>query len=125
MPPEPETPLAPTELSESPTAPPMAPVPVAGTPVEVGISAPVQGALSVPMLAVMRSGDGAAVFKVEGSKVEGSKVQGSKVRRVPVRVVQLLGEDVLVRSTALAPDDQVVFAGLSRLIDGDTVEVLQ
>ena len=94
--------------------PPLAAVPVAGTPVEVGIRANGGDALSVPMLAVMRSGDGAAVFRVENNQV----------RRVPVNVVQLKGENVLIRSTLLEADDRVVYAGLSRLADGDSVEVL-
>lgn len=97
-------------------APPLASIPVVGTPVEVGIPVPGRNALSIPMLAVIRSGDeGTAVFRVENDRVQ----------RVPVSVIQLQGENVLVRSTLLEPDDSVVYAGLSRLADGDRVEVLQ
>ncbi|QCF26866.1 efflux RND transporter periplasmic adaptor subunit [Hydrocarboniclastica marina] len=114
-PPPPEQPVIRAGLSESPAAPPGIPVPVAGTPVEVGIPARHRDALSVPMLSVMRSGEGAAVFRVDREKAQ----------RVPVEVVQLLGEEVLVRSPGLVPNDQVVYAGMSRLADGDKVEVVQ
>lgn len=114
-PPPPEQPVIRAGLSETPAAPPGIPVPVAGTPVEVGIPSRHRDALSVPMLSVMRTGDGPAVFRVDREKA----------KRVPVEVVQLLGEEVLVRSPGLVPNDQVVYAGMSRLADGDKVEVLQ
>jgi RND family efflux transporter MFP subunit len=113
-PPSSETLIARAQAVEGPGTAPLAAVPVAGTPVEVGIPARNRHALSVPMLAVMRSGNGAAVFRV----------QQNRVQRVPVNVVRLQGESVLVRSTLLEPDDAVVYAGLSRLADGDKVEVL-
>lgn len=113
-PPATDTPVARTAVTEAAAPVTMAAVPVAGTPVEVGIPVLSHGALSVPMLSVMRTRDGAAVFRVREGKVQ----------RVPVRIVQLLGENVLVRSQSLVPDDPVVFAGLSRLADGDSVEVL-
>lgn len=101
-------------VAESLPTAPLSAVPVAGTAVEVGIPGHKAPSLSVPMLAVMRSRDGAAVFRVRDGKAE----------RVPVTIVQLLGEDVLVSSNALGPDDSVVFAGLTRLADGDAVEIL-
>lgn len=112
-----ESPLIRNQLSqqsEEPAALRMSAVPVAGSPVEVGIPVRAESSLSVPMLAVMRSRDGAAVFRVQGGRAE----------RVPVDVVQLLGEEVLVRSQHLQAEDSVVFAGLTRLADGDAVEVL-
>ncbi|PKM23233.1 MAG: efflux RND transporter periplasmic adaptor subunit [Gammaproteobacteria bacterium HGW-Gammaproteobacteria-14] len=86
---------------------------VPGVAVEVGVSRKVMEALALPVLAVVRSADGTAVFRVRNSIAE----------RVPVTVLQLAGEQVLVRSDAIVAGDQVVYAGLSRLLDGDTVVV--
>lgn len=110
-----DAPLTRAEPTEDPSPWTALPVPAAGTPVEVGIPVPNHHSLSVPMLSVMKSPSGAAVFRVRGGTAQ----------RVPVHVVQLLGENVLVQSSALKADDTVVFAGLTRLADGDVVEVLQ
>ena len=85
----------------------------AGEPVEVGI-APVQAsAVTVPLLAVMRDSTGTSVFRVENSVAY----------RVPVEVDRVIGERVMIHTGALNPGDQVVYAGMTRLVDGDTVEV--
>ena len=87
---------------------------VPGMAVEVGILRPATDALTLPVLAVVRTAEGASVYLV----------RDDTARRVPVNVVQLAGEQVLVRSDALSAGDQVVYAGLSRLADGDRVEIL-
>lgn len=85
----------------------------AGEPVEVGIT-PVQiESTTVPLLSVIRSAEGTRVYRVEGGVA----------RRVPVNVDRVIGERVVVRSEALSPGDQVVYAGMTRLTDGDAVEV--
>jgi len=86
---------------------------VPGVAVEVGVSRTMLEALTLPVLAVVRSAEGTSVFRVRHSIAE----------RVPVTVLQLSGEQVLVRSDAIIAGDQVVYAGLSRLLDGDTVVI--
>jgi len=85
----------------------------AGEPVEVGIAPVRESAITVPMLSVLRGSAGTSVFRLEGETV----------RRVPVKVDRVIGERVMVRPGALSPGDQVVYAGMTRLVDGDTVEV--
>lgn len=85
-----------------------------GEPVEVGITPGMAGQLTVPVLAVMRSNEGNSVFRV----------QGDAARRVPVAVQRIIGEQVVVSSAELSAGDQVVYAGLTRLADGDAVEIL-
>jgi membrane fusion protein, multidrug efflux system len=87
---------------------------VPGMAVEVGILRPATDALTLPVLAVVRTPEGASVYLV----------RDEVARRVPVTVLQLVGEQVLVRSEVLMAGDQVVYAGLSRLVDGDRVEIL-
>ena len=70
--------------------------------------------LTLPVLAVVRSADGTAVFRVRDGHAQ----------RLPVTVLQLAGEQVLVRGDDIAAGDLVVYAGLSRLVDGDRVEIL-
>ncbi|WP_417567665.1 efflux RND transporter periplasmic adaptor subunit [Marinobacter sp.] len=84
-----------------------------GEPVEVGITPVRESALSVPLLSVIRNGDGTSVFRV----------RETIARRVPVEVARVVGERVVVKSGDLAPGDQVVYAGMTRLADGDAVEV--
>ncbi len=91
-----------------------APGPGVGEPVEVGIAPDVVGQLTVPVLAVMRAGEGNSVFRV----------RDNVARRVPVTVQRIIGEQVVVSSDDLAAADQVVYAGLTRLTDGDAVAVL-
>ena len=38
-------------------------------------------------------------------------------------VERIVGERVVVRGAELSPGDQVVYAGMTRLADGDPVEV--
>lgn len=87
---------------------------VPGVAVEVGVYRGRREALALPVLAVFRSSDGPAVFRVRDSIAE----------RVPVAVLQLAGEQVLVGGEHLQAGDQVVYAGLSRLVPGDRVEIL-
>lgn len=86
----------------------------AGQPVEVGITPKLASATTVPLLSVMRSADGAGVFRVSDGHAE----------RVAVDVKRIVGERVVVESSALQGGDQVIYAGLTRLAEGDVVEVL-
>src|SRR5690554_1457476 len=85
----------------------------AGEPVEVGIAPVQESAVTVPLLAVMRDSTGTSVFRVENSVAY----------KVPVEVDRVIGERVMIHTGALNPGDQVVYAGMTRLVDGDTVEV--
>ena len=84
-----------------------------GVPVEVGITPVREAALTVPLLSVIRNADGTSVFRV----------RENVARRVSVDVDRVVGERVVVKSGDLAPGDQVVYAGMTRLADGDAVEV--
>ena len=84
-----------------------------GEPVEVGIAPVRESAITVPLLAVVRDSTGTSVFRV----------QDQVAQRVPVQVDRVIGERVMVHPGALSPGDQVVYAGMTRLVDGDTVEV--
>src|SRR5690554_1986967 len=84
-----------------------------GEPVEVGIAPVQKSAITVPLLAVMRDSTGTSVFRVENSVAY----------RVPVEVDRVIGERVMIHAGALNPGDEVVYAGMTRLVDGDTVEV--
>lgn len=85
-----------------------------GDAVEVGLSRPQGSALQVPLAAVMRTAQGLAVFRVDQGRVE----------RVPVVVEAMQGELALVEDSLLRVGDQVVYAGLTRLSEGDVVELL-
>lgn len=85
-----------------------------GVSVEVGIHSENAKALSIPVLAVVRTTDGNQVYRLRDGKAE----------RVPVTVLQLVGERVLVDPGTISAGEQVVYAGLTRLMDGDVVEVL-
>ena len=85
----------------------------AGEPVEVGIAPVQESAVTVPLLAVMRDSTGTSVFRVENSVAY----------KVPVEVDRVIGERVMIHAGALNPGDEVVYAGMTRLVDGDTVEV--
>lgn len=84
-----------------------------GEPVEVGITPLRESAITVPLLSVVRSADGMTVFRV----------RDGVARRVPIQVERVVGERVVVRTGELEPGDQVVYAGMTRLADGDAVEV--
>lgn len=86
-----------------------------GDAVEVGIERNMGDALRVPLSAVMRSADGLAVFQV---------TEEGKVKRVAVSVSAMQGEQAILSNSPLKQGDQVVYAGLTRLADGDAVELL-
>ncbi|MDX1757020.1 MAG: efflux RND transporter periplasmic adaptor subunit [Marinobacter sp.] len=86
----------------------------AGQPVEVGITPKLPSATTVPLLSVTRSADGAGVFRIRDGQAE----------RVAVAIKRIVGEQVVVESNELTDGDQVVYAGLTRLTEGDVVEVL-
>jgi len=85
-----------------------------GEAVEVGIRRVADNSLSVPLNAVMRSAQGLTVFRVEGERA----------RRVSVEIDQVFGQQAILKGSNLSVGDQIVYAGLSRLADGDSVEVL-
>ncbi len=84
-----------------------------GEPVEVGITPTEVVATTVPLLSVMKSPSGASVFRVADAIA----------RRVPVKVQRVIGERVVVDAEGLESGDQVIFAGMTRVTDGDAVEV--
>ncbi|MDX1587298.1 MAG: efflux RND transporter periplasmic adaptor subunit [Oleiphilaceae bacterium] len=86
-----------------------------GVPVEVGVTPRLRGELRLPVLAVMRSSDGASVFRLEGGRAY----------RVPVTLLRLMGEQVVVAAGTLSEGDRVVYAGMTRLAEADPVEVRQ
>lgn len=85
-----------------------------GEALEVGIRRVADNSLSIPLNAVMRSADGLTVFRVEGDRA----------RRVAVEIDQVYGQQAVLKGNNLSAGDQIVYAGLSRLADGDFVEVL-
>ncbi len=91
-----------------------------GDAIEVGLQREPRPALAIPLTAVMRSADGLAIFRVESDTESGTR----RVRRMPVEVDRLQGEQVLIRrhpENGLQAGDRVVYAGLTRLTDGDSV----
>ena len=82
---------------------------------EVGIAREGQEQLSIPLGAVMRSAQGLSVFKVEDGRAA----------RVLIEVDKILGERAFILPGALLTGDQVVYAGISRLAEGDLLDVLQ
>jgi hypothetical protein len=63
----------------------------------------------------MRSAAGLTVFKNEGGIA----------KRTNVEVTQITGDRAVLVAGSLNFEDEVVYAGLSRLADGDEIEVLQ
>lgn len=86
-----------------------------GEALQVGVSQPQSKDLSIPLNAVMRSAQGLTVFKLHNDRVQ----------RVDVKVNQINGDQVILAAGSLTVDDQVVYAGITRLADGDKVELLQ
>ncbi|MFT6429323.1 MAG: RND family efflux transporter MFP subunit [Halopseudomonas sp.] len=86
-----------------------------GDAVEVGVERNMGNALRVPLAAVMRSAAGLAVFQV---------TEEGNVRRVAITVYAMQGEQAILGEGTLKQGDQVVYAGLTRLADGDAVELL-
>lgn len=85
-----------------------------GQALEVGVPQRREPALVIPVSAVMRSADGLTVFRVSNGRVQ----------RVAVDIEQLQGELAVIRPGSLSAGQQVVYAGLTRLADADSVEVL-
>lgn len=85
-----------------------------GDGVEVGLSRPGRDELTVPVSSVMRSATGQSVFRVEGDEV----------RRIPVEIESLQGERAVLNGGQLEEGDRVVYAGITRLAEGDRVELL-
>ena len=85
-----------------------------GEALEVGIRRATDNSLSVPLNTVMRSAAGLTVFRIEGERA----------RRVSVDIDQVFGQQAMLKGDSLRVGDQIVYAGLSRLADGDFVEVL-
>jgi multidrug efflux pump subunit AcrA (membrane-fusion protein) len=83
-----------------------------GEPVEVGVAPTETAATTIPILSVMKFNGGASVFQVAGGIVS----------RVPVTVKRIVGERVVVESSELAAGDRVIYAGMTRVTDGDAVE---
>jgi RND family efflux transporter MFP subunit len=84
-----------------------------GEPVEVGITPVRASAITVPLLAVVRNDSGTSVFRVDDATA----------RQVPVKIDRVIGERVMVHPGELQAGDQVVYAGTTRLVDGDRVEI--
>jgi len=87
----------------------------AGDALEVAIPRRRESVLAIPMTAIMRSADGLVSFQVIDNTVS----------RIPVQVNQLMGDQAIIAEGSLQAGDTVVYAGLTRLADGDRVEVLR
>jgi membrane fusion protein, multidrug efflux system len=85
-----------------------------GESIEVSIPQHQQPQLLVPLTAVMRSADGLTVFVVENDTV----------RRTPVTVLRIRGEHAVLPQDNLPVGTKLVYAGLTRLADGDRIRVL-
>ena len=108
----------------------------AGVPVEVGITPQTTAALTVPLLAVILDVNAVGNSAVGGASSTDSLsitglgqspstsvflVRDGVALRTPVTVLRILGERVAIRSESLVAGDQVVYAGMTKLVDGDTV----
>lgn len=85
-----------------------------GEALEISIPRRNEPALVIPMSAVMRSADGLTVFVSNNNSAE----------RVEIEIEQLQGEFAVIRPGTLTEGMQVVYAGVTRLADGDQIEVL-
>lgn len=85
-----------------------------GEALEVAIPRRTSPALVIPMSAVMRSADGLTVFVSNNNRAQ----------RASVEIEQLQGEFAVVRPGTLMEGMQVIYAGITRLADGDLIEVL-
>lgn len=86
-----------------------------GESLEVGIKRITAAQISIPIGAIMRSAAGLTVFKNEGGIA----------KRTNVEVTQITGDRAVLVAGSLNFEDEVVYAGLSRLADRDEIEVLQ
>ncbi|WP_227506054.1 efflux RND transporter periplasmic adaptor subunit [Marinobacter psychrophilus] len=106
----------------------------AGMPVEVGITPQTTVALTVPLLAVIRDVNAAAssafssLSSSSSNSIPGPSsstsvflVRDGVARRTPVTVLRILGERAAIEAESLVAGDQVVYAGMTKLADGDTV----
>jgi len=106
----------------------------AGVPVEVGITPQTTAALTVPLLAVIRDVNAAAspafdtISSPNSTPNSGASsstsvflVRDGVALRTPVTVLRILGERVAIQAESLVAGDQVVYAGMTKLVDGDTV----
>jgi multidrug efflux pump subunit AcrA (membrane-fusion protein) len=50
-------------------------------------------------------------------------VDDATARQVPVKIDRVIGERVMVHPGELQAGDQVVYAGTTRVVDGDRVEI--
>jgi RND family efflux transporter MFP subunit len=98
--------------------------PGVGESLEVGLSPRTAGALTVPLLAVIGSGESTSVFRIDDAPTAGGNGE-LYIQKVPVNLKRILGERVVVAAEGLAAGDRVVYSGLTRLVDGDRVRVLQ
>lgn len=85
-----------------------------GEALEIGVPRRRESALVIPMSAVMRSADGLTVFQSINNRVT----------RVAIEVEQLQGEFAVIKPGALEEGAQIVYAGITRLAEGDQIEVL-
>jgi RND family efflux transporter MFP subunit len=85
-----------------------------GEALEIGVPRRRESALVIPMSAVMRSADGLTVFQSINNRVI----------RVAIEVEQLQGEFAVIKPGALEEGAQIVYAGITRLAEGDQIEVL-
>lgn len=84
-----------------------------GEPVEVSITPKQVSAITVPLLSVIRTAGDTGVFRI----------RDGVANRVPITIERIVGERVVVHATGLVPGDKVVYAGMTRLVDGDSVEI--
>lgn len=92
----------------------------AGEAYEVGIPRRTEPARVIPITAVMRSAGGLSVFRFDAD----TSGDTGTVSRIAVQISELLGDQAVLEGNALTPQDAVVYAGLTRLADGDRVRVL-
>ena len=85
-----------------------------GEALEIGVPRRRESALVIPMSAVMRSADGLTVFQSINNRVT----------RVAIEVEQLQGEFAVIKPGALEEGAKIVYAGITRLAEGDQIEVL-
>ncbi len=89
--------------------------PAAGLTARVTLPVPVHEDLAVPVRAIVDpTGAGAVVYRITGGIAEA----------VPVQTGTLLGNEVAITGE-LRADDEIVVAGLGRLLDGDVVDVMR
>jgi RND family efflux transporter MFP subunit len=85
-----------------------------GESLEVGIKRITDAQISIPIGAVMRSAAGLTVFKVARGIAQRTKVE----------VAHITGGRAVLVAGSLNIADEVVYAGLSRLADGDNIGIL-